>query len=56
LVSNHPTVYVHCTAGLNRSPTVTIAYLYLYRGFSLENAISKMRDSRYCEPYPELID
>ena len=33
-------VYVHCSAGLNRSPTVIIAYLIQHRGMSLDEAMA----------------
>ncbi|MCS6883853.1 MAG: dual specificity protein phosphatase family protein [Acidobacteriota bacterium] len=49
-------VYVHCTAGINRSPTVVIAYLHWYLGHSLDEATDVMKLSRFCEPYPHLIE
>ncbi|MEW6732556.1 MAG: dual specificity protein phosphatase family protein [Acidobacteriota bacterium] len=42
--------YLHCTAGINRSPTVAIAYLYRYRGYDLNTAIKMMLDCRSCDP------
>lgn len=33
-------VYVHCTAGLNRSPLVVLAYLTLVEGIGLEEAMT----------------
>lgn len=55
LIGTGRRVYVHCTAGLNRSPTTVIAYLYRYRGYDLETAERIMRSSRTCEPYVDLI-
>jgi hypothetical protein len=39
-------VYVHCTAGLGRSPLVTLGYLTLVDGYSPENAIRTILKSR----------
>lgn len=35
-------VYIHCTAGLNRSPTVTIAVLASRHGLSLDDAAVRL--------------
>ena len=32
-------VYVHCTAGISRGPSVAIIYLVLYQNYSMKNAI-----------------
>jgi protein-tyrosine phosphatase len=48
-------VYVHCTAGVNRSPTVVIAYLHKYRGYDLKTAAKLVQDCRTCEPYLDVI-
>ena len=39
-------VYVHCTAGINRSPLVVLAYLTLVEGMSLEEAITLLLHAR----------
>lgn len=39
-------VYVHCTAGLNRSPLVVLAYLTLIEGLRLEAARDLLRRAR----------
>lgn len=49
------TVYLHCTAGVNRSPTVAIGYLYRYLGYDLETAIRVVKTSRICDPYLEAL-
>ena len=48
-------VYVHCTAGLNRSSTSLIAYLMAHRGMGLEEATKWLKDRHHCVPYPEVI-
>jgi hypothetical protein len=44
------TVYLHCTAGTGRSPTVVIAYLNWQCGMSLGEAYRYVRTRRACSP------
>lgn len=44
------TVYVHCTAGINRSPTVAIGWLMRHGGLSLDDAWQQVRAARACDP------
>ena len=44
------TVYIHCTAGMGRSPTVAIAYLYWHGGMTLDQAYDHVRSRRACAP------
>ncbi len=39
LLRNGHTVYVHCSAGVNRSPSTVIVYLHWYKGVDLEEAV-----------------
>ena len=39
-------VYLHCTAGAGRSPTVAIAYLTWNRGLSLDEAVAHVQQRR----------
>lgn len=48
-------IYLHCTAGVNRSPTVAIGYLYRYLGYDLETAIRTVKTSRACDPFIEAL-
>lgn len=50
LLQDGRVVYVHCTAGVNRSPSVVIAYLYWVRGYSLEEAERCVQDRHQCMP------
>jgi protein-tyrosine phosphatase len=44
-------VYLHCNAGVNRAPTVAIAYLHVHAGLSLESALQRVKAARRCVPY-----
>jgi atypical dual specificity phosphatase len=44
-------VFLHCNAGLNRAPTVAIAYLHVHRGYGLEEARDLVKARRACVPY-----
>ncbi len=48
-------IYVHCNAGLNRAPTVVIAYLHQYGGMALEHACALVKAVRACGPYMPLL-
>jgi len=48
-------VYVHCTAGVTRSPTVIAAYLHWQLGWPLEKALDHLHDVRNCYPLGDLI-
>jgi protein-tyrosine phosphatase len=39
-------VYLHCTAGMGRSAAVAVAYLSLYQGQAMENALAYIKDCR----------
>ncbi|NIS68717.1 MAG: hypothetical protein GTO12_07100 [Proteobacteria bacterium] len=55
LTSGH-TVYLHCNAGVGRSPLVAMAYLYWYRGLGLSEAIRYVQLRRPCSPYEDLLE
>jgi protein-tyrosine phosphatase len=43
--------YVHCTAGVNRGPTVAAAYLIKIMGLSAKAACDYVTSRRHCSPY-----
>ena len=48
-------VYLHCNAGLNRAPTVAIAYLHVHHGHSLDAACALVKSRRPCVPYMRVL-
>jgi atypical dual specificity phosphatase len=54
LESGH-TVYLHCSAGAGRSPTVAIAYLFWRYGWCLDQAVAHVIQCRPCSPNVEAI-
>ncbi len=48
-------VYLHCTAGTGRSPTVAIAYLHWCLGWGLDEAIVYVKQLRQTSPNLEAI-
>ncbi|MCZ7601000.1 MAG: dual specificity protein phosphatase family protein [Gammaproteobacteria bacterium] len=43
-------VYVHCTAGQQRSPAAVICYLVSRHGYDLEAAFAGVSENRRCSP------
>jgi len=43
-------VYVHCTMGMGRSPSVIIAYLHWMLGWDLDRALEHVSRCRSCVP------
>lgn len=48
-------VYLHCTVGASRSPTVAAAYLHRCLAWPLQEALAHMRESRDCLPDAKAI-
>jgi protein-tyrosine phosphatase len=55
LLTEGYTVYLHCTAGIGRSPTVAISYLHYYMGWELNSAIRYVKQVRQCSPHVEAL-
>jgi protein tyrosine phosphatase (PTP) superfamily phosphohydrolase (DUF442 family) len=49
-------VYLHCNAGMNRAPTVAIAYLHERHGLSLADARTFVTARRFCVPYMRVLE
>ena len=49
------TVYLHCSMGINRSPSVAIAYLHWVQGWDLERAADHVLERSSCDPYLDVI-
>lgn len=56
LLSAGRRVYLHCTAGLNRSPTVAIAWLVTHRGMTLKEALEFFTERRTIYPYLSVLE
>lgn len=48
-------VYLHCTAGCERSPTTAAAWLTLYGKMAPEKALLHVIDARKSRPYIEMV-
>jgi protein-tyrosine phosphatase len=49
-------VYLHCSAGINRSPTTAAAYLIRFRGWSAREAYDYLTARRNCRPYLTVLE
>jgi hypothetical protein len=47
--------FVHCTAGVNRSPSVVICYLHWMLGWDLQRAAEHVTSCRRCDPMMTVI-
>jgi len=55
LLAAGQTVYLHCTAGIGRSPTVAIGYLHCYLGWELIAAVRYVKQLRPCSPHVDAL-
>jgi protein-tyrosine phosphatase len=56
LVTPGSRVYLHCNAGMNRAPTLAIAFLRAYRQMSLEEAMKLVKKNRACGPFMTVLE
>jgi len=56
LLKQGHTVYIHCTAGVTRSPTVVAAYLHWRLQWPLGQALERLQERRRCCPRGDLIE
>lgn len=56
LINEDRRVYLHCNAGLNRAPTLAIAYLRADCGMSLNEALAYVKARRACGPFMTVLE
>jgi protein-tyrosine phosphatase len=56
LASAKERVYLHCNAGVNRAPTVAIAFIRQHLKLSLEEATSFVKERRNCGPFVSVLE
>ncbi|HVB79610.1 MAG TPA: dual specificity protein phosphatase family protein [Candidatus Binataceae bacterium] len=56
LISAGERVYLHCNAGLNRAPTLAIAYLRAHGEMSLDEACAHVKRLRTCGPFMTILE
>jgi len=55
LLAEGHVVYLHCTAGIGRAPTVAIGYLHDCLGWELKDAVAHVKLRRQCAPHLEAL-
>ena len=55
LIAQGHIVYLHCTAGIGRAPTVAIGYLHNCLGWQFEDAVTHVKMRRHCAPHLEAL-
>jgi hypothetical protein len=55
LLSAGHSVYLHCTLGATRSPTVAVAYLNWCEGWNLDQAVTHVKEHWQCSPNVEAV-
>jgi protein-tyrosine phosphatase len=56
LIESGARVYLHCNAGINRAPTVAIAFMHVYRAMALAEAVTYVRKRRSCAPFTVMLE
>ena len=55
MISGGHMTYLHCTAGVNRSPTTAIAWLTRHGGLSIDDAWDQVTSRRRCMPNRKVL-
>lgn len=56
MVEGNKKVYVHCSAGMYRSPQIVALFLILNQNYSVEEAIKLVKSRhRFARPNPETV-
>ncbi len=56
LMKDHERVYLHCNAGMNRAPTLAIAFLRQCGRMSLDEAMLHVKARRPCGPFMTVLE
>ncbi len=56
LIDGGHRVYLHCNAGLNRAPTLAIAFMRAHRNMSLNEAMAYVKKRRACGPFMTVLE
>jgi protein-tyrosine phosphatase len=56
LADPHARLYLHCTVGVNRSPTTAAGFLIRARGFSAQEAYDYLTSRRDCSPSLDILE
>lgn len=55
LLKTGHTVFMHCNAGVNRSPSVAICFLHWIEGWGLDEAVQHVTKRHPCSPVMDVI-
>jgi protein-tyrosine phosphatase len=56
LIHQGERVYLHCNGGLNRAPTLAVAYLRAHGEMSLDEACAHVKSRRTCGPFMTILE
>lgn len=56
LIDSGRRVYLHCNAGVNRAPTVAIAFIHAHRMMPLGEAVAYVKSRRVCAPFDRMLE
>jgi protein-tyrosine phosphatase len=56
LMGREARVFLHCNGGLNRAPTVAIAWLHANQQMSLDEAMTYFKQRRPCGPFMTVLE